>query len=250
MIHFLTSLVIAALGGWASGSLLNYLADSLFVSRGLVTVPCPQCGQNRTFVDYIFPRKCPGCLQNRSKRTWLVQIFATILLPIFFNFPPPRFGFWLVLPYLFYFSLVFIMDVEHRIILNEVAIAGAILVIPLGVIWNGWLDTLIGAAAGYGIMLALYYFGILFNKILARRRGEEIEEVALGFGDVNLSGILGLLLGWPKIGISLFFSIMAGGIFSGIYLAIASLTRRYKAFTAIPYAPFLIVIAIVLIYLA
>jgi len=36
-------------------------------------------------------------------------------------------------------------------------------------------------------MLALYYFGELFRRAMARARKEPIEEVALGFGDVNLS---------------------------------------------------------------
>lgn len=167
-----------------------------------------------------------------------------------FYFPPERFGFWLSLPYFLYFALVFIMDVEYRVVLYEVIGAGILLAIPMGIYWNGWLKTLLGGAAGFGIMFILYYFGILFNRWMSKKRGEEIEEVALGFGDVNLSGVLGLLLGWPKIAISLFFSVVVGGIFSGLYLLVSVLARRYRPFTAIPYAPFLVIIAIILFYLA
>ena len=115
---------------------------------------------------------------------------------------------------------------------------------------NGWYKTLIGGLAGYAIMFGLYYFGVLFNRLMAKMRGQTIEEVALGFGDVNLSGILGLMLGWPKIGISLFASIMLAGVLSGFYILWMLIRKRYQAFSAIPYAPFLIIAAVILFYLA
>jgi leader peptidase (prepilin peptidase)/N-methyltransferase len=85
---------------------------------------------------------------------------------------------------------------------------------------------------------------------MAKRRGEDIDEVALGFGDVSLSAVLGLLLGWPRIAVNLVFAIIIGGIFSAIFLVIQVLRKRYKAFTPIPYAPFLLISAIGLLYLA
>lgn len=142
------------------------------------------------------------------------------------------------------------MDMEHRVILNEISVAGVALAIPLGIYWNGLVMTAIGGAVGFGIMIVLYYFGILFNRVMAKRRGEPMDEVALGFGDVNISGILGLILGWPKIAISLFFSVVLGGVISGLYLLFSVLTRSYRPFTAIPYAPFLVIVAVVLFYLA
>jgi len=75
------------------------------------------------------------------------------------------------------------------------------------------------------------------------------DEVALGFGDVNLSGILGMLLGWPAIVVGLFFGILAGGVVSLVIILWMLISKKYRAFTAIPYAPFLILGAIFLIYL-
>lgn len=247
--NFLFIPLIAILG-WLCGVILNYLADVLPRTRRLRSPQCHRCENKITLVDYVLIRKCRHCGNRRTKRTYLVQILSLMLVPVVYLFPPQLFGFWLSLPYFLYFALIFIMDVEYRVVLYEVVGAGILISIPMGIYWNGLVDTIIGGLAGFGIMFILYYFGVLFNRWVSKRRGENIEEVALGFGDVNLSGILGLLLGWPKIAISLFFSVVLGGVFSGLYLVIHVLARRYRPFTAIPYAPFLVIIAVVLFYLA
>ncbi|NMC80198.1 MAG: hypothetical protein GYA59_12615, partial [Chloroflexi bacterium] len=117
----------------------------------------------------------------------------------------------------------------------------------------GWrihgLDvTLLGGALGYAIMWALYGFGKVFIGVVNRLRHQPVEEVALGFGDVNLSGVLGLLLGWPGIAAGLLLAILLGGIASAALLLIGLFTRRYQTFTAIAYAPFLVLAGIVLLY--
>jgi len=127
-------------------------------------------------------------------------------------------------------------------------VIGGILFLAIGIDLNGWKVTLFGVLSGFGFMYILYLFGILFGKVMAKRRGQEIEEIALGFGDVTLSTILGLLLGWPRIGLVLFFAIILGGVFSGLFLLISVLAKKYRAFTAIPYAPFIIISSIILIY--
>lgn len=250
MIANVIEFFIVLAGGWLSGSLLNYLEDVLPPSRRFVPPECTHCASRISGVDYLIFTPCRICGRSRQTRAWIVQILGLIILPLVYYFPPERFGFWVSLPYFLYFGLVFLMDMEYRVILNEVSLVGVVLVIPLGIHWNGWLMTIVGGVAGFGLMFVLYYFGILFNRAMTKRRGEPLEEVALGFGDVNLSGILGLLLGWPKIAISLFFSVVLGGVISGSYLLFSVLTRSYRPFTAIPYAPFLVVVAVVLFYLA
>ena len=123
-------------------------------------------------------------------------------------------------------------------------------VLGLGVGWylHGLVETLAGAAVGFSLMLGMYYIGVLFSRWLSRRRGETITEEALGFGDVNLSGILGLILGWPGILAGLTIAILLGGAVSLLYLLFMLTTRRYKMFTAIPYGPFLVMSAISLLF--
>ena len=92
-------------------------------------------------------------------------------------------------------------------------------------------------------MYVLYKFGEIFSRIVSRMRGEDLEEVALGFGDVNLGGLLGLLLGWPVILLGLILAILAGGGFSLVFMLVAAVAGRYRSFVAMPYAPFLILAA-------
>jgi prepilin signal peptidase PulO-like enzyme (type II secretory pathway) len=90
--------------------------------------------------------------------------------------------------------------------------------------------------------------GVLIIKIINRKRGQPVNDVALGFGDVNLSGVLGLMLGWPLILIGLVIAVLVGGIVSLIYILIMLLTGKYHSFMALPYGPFLVLGAMILIY--
>jgi leader peptidase (prepilin peptidase)/N-methyltransferase len=158
---------------------------------------------------------------------------------------------WLVaVVILTYLGILFLIDLEHRLILHPTSIVGAFLFLFVGIFRNGILKTLIGGLTGFVIMFLLYLFGILFNRWMSKRKGETIDEAALGYGDVNLSGVLGLLLGWPGIGLCLFFAIIGGGVFSGLWLLFMLVRKKYEAFTPIPYAPFLIISAIFILYLS
>jgi leader peptidase (prepilin peptidase)/N-methyltransferase len=62
-----------------------------------------------------------------------------------------------------------------------------------------------------------------------------------------LSGVLGMLLGWPGIAAGLVYTIFLGGIGSLVVILYLVLRKKFKAFTAIPYGPFLLLAAALLI---
>ncbi len=163
--------------------------------------------------------------------------------------PPGRLGFWAGIGLLAFFSLVAVIDLEYRLVLHPVSLAGAVIGLAVGIWQKGPVDTLLGGAAGFGMMFLLYYFGILFTRLMARIRHQEIDEVALGYGDVNLAGVIGLMLGWPEIVGGLLLAILLGGLISALIMAGMAVLRRYKAMTAIPYAPFLLIGAIIFLYI-
>lgn len=175
---------------------------------------------------------------------------AGILIALWlWNSPPERLGFWAGLILLVYFGSVVVMDIEHRIIMHPVSIFGAVLTGGLGIWLHGITATIYGGLAGFGIFLVLYSLGGVFARWLARRRGQEFDDVALGFGDVNLAGVIGLLMGWPAISLGLILGVFVGGLVSFLYiLYMLIITRRYSPFSTLPYGPFLIFGAIALLY--
>lgn len=242
-------LILAGFLGWVVGAAVNYLSDVLPHKRRLVSPICVACGAGQQWGHYlIWPRRCSSCGTWRSFRVWIVEaVFIATSLWLWTS-PPEDLGYWAGLTLLLYFGVVVVIDVEHRLILHPVSFAGAILCLGVGIWLHNLPQTLIGGLAGFGFMLLLYIFGNFFARWMARLRGAPIDEVALGFGDVNLAGVLGLLLGWPGIIGGLLLAILMGGVVSLIYIILMLIFRRYRAFAAIPYGPFLVAGAILLLY--
>lgn len=179
---------------------------------------------------------------------WIVEVFFIASSVYVSFFPPVKLGYWLGIIVLAYLGVVVLIDLEHRLIMHPVSIFGAVLGLLVGILRIGLVRSLIGGAAGFLIMWLIYLLGVLIIKLVNRRRGQAVNDVALGFGDVNLSGVLGLMLGWPLILVGLVVAVLIGGLVSLIYILIMLVTRKYHAFAALPYGPFLVIGAVLLIY--
>lgn len=239
----------ALLLGIVSGFVVNYLADVLPHTRSFSQPVCLKCSQAFSWRDYLLLRPCPACHASRSKRTFVIQIGLPVLATLMGIFPPGRPGTWVGIVLMTFFALVAVMDLEYRVVLHPVSIAGAVLGLAFGFWKNGLLTTLIGGAVGFGVMYLFYLFGILFNRWMAKVRKMEIDEVALGFGDVNIGGVLGLMVGFTEILGVLMVAFLAGGLVSGAIMLWMALRKRYQPLMAIPYAPFLLLGAIIFIYI-
>ena len=238
-----------ALIGWLIGVLVNYLSDILPAKRRLIAPVCVSCYESQPVWNYLlWPRRCPDCQRRRPLRVWVVELASIGASIWLWSSPPERLGYFWGLVLLLYFGVVMVIDLEHRLILHPVSVAGAVLGLGVGIGLHGVWQTLAGGAVGFVVMLGLYYLGELFARGVARLRGEVLDEVALGFGDVNLAGVLGLILGWPGIVGGLLLAVMLGGIFSLLFAICLLIARRYRAFTAIPYGPFLVVSAVSLLF--
>ena len=155
---------------------------------------------------------------------------------------------------LVYFGVVFVIDLEHRLILHPTSIAGAAIGLAVGIIRQGWVDTLIGGAVGFGMVYLFYLFGVLFTKMRARRLQaaglEADDEDAFGAGDVILATILGFMLGWPLIWFGILFGVLLGGVISVLVMLALFIARRFQSWmTFIPFGPFFIMSAFLIIYL-
>ena len=247
MADILPILAVAALG-WVGGAVVNYFADLLPHARRLSRPLCWNCGQPQPWRGFFFwPRRCPHCGVTRRVRVWVVELAAIgIALWLWPAYPDILQFLWRLI-LLLYFGLVVVMDLEHRVILHPVSWAGAIFAFAIGLSLHGFWVTLWGGVSGYVIMLILYYLGGVFARWISRRRGQPLDD-ALGYGDVNLSGVIGLLLGWPGVLAGLTLGVFSAGFFSLIYLLGMLVARRYRAFTAIPFGPFLVLGAVLLLF--
>ena len=245
----ITYYILAIIIGWTVGVFVNYLADVLPLRRRLTKPFCIPCDHTQAWGNYlIWPRRCPVCHQPRKIRVWVVEVFYIVASITIYLLPPERVGYLLGMIVLAYFGVVVLIDLEYRLIMHPISIAGVALGFVIGFLRVGWERALIGGVAGFGIMWSIYILGVLLIKLIDRVRGRPVNDVALGFGDVNLSGVLGLMLGWPLILIGLVIAVLIGGLVSLIYIVIMLMTRRYHAFMALPYGPFLVLGAVLLIY--
>jgi prepilin signal peptidase PulO-like enzyme (type II secretory pathway) len=165
--------------------------------------------------------------------------------------------FWLT--YMAIFALITVIDIEHKLILFVVIIPSAILALidallttalpeSFGMKAPGIAEALLGGALGFLMFFMLYNGGALFTYVLGKLRGEAINEVAFGYGDVMMATVSGLILGWRTFIIAIVVIIFLGAFGAAIYLISRKvLGQRYSAFTALPYGPYIVAGTILLL---
>jgi prepilin signal peptidase PulO-like enzyme (type II secretory pathway) len=228
-------LLLAILVGLLAGLMVNYLADVLPATRRLSRPPWwPPTAQ--AVGSYL-----------HSARHFIVHVVLLLSIVYVFQNPPAGFSVYLFTCLLVYFSLITVIDIEHRAVMHPVSIAGALLLGAIGLQRHGLVATLLGGLAGFSLLLLLYFAGDWLGRLLARLRKQAWEETALGFGDVNLAGVIGLLIGWPGVIAALFIGIVLAGVYSALFLLFSVIRGRYQFFASIPYAPFMCLGAVIVV---
>ena len=222
--------------GLLAGLLVSLLAD-LAPDGPRAGRRCRRCGLERSWGAYAFNlRPCPRC-GYRPRRPW-VLLLLTAGLTVLLRLTATRVPFGWLWPLTLYFLLLAVIDWEHRLILSDLLAVGLVLGTALGVTRRGWGATVGGTLAGAGLMLLLYALG----RLLQARLGA--DEEPLGFGDVLLMAVLGAVLGWPGVVAGLIWGILLAGVFSVALLAVCALRRRgWVGRVYVPYAPFLLLAA-------
>jgi prepilin signal peptidase PulO-like enzyme (type II secretory pathway) len=248
-------MIVPALIGWIAGLIINYLADVLPGTRRFSQPVCSECKAQFNWKDYFLFRSCPNGHQ-RGLRPIIVQVLLTAISIYTWLRPYPRLGYFIGMILILYYGIVFVIDMEHRLILHPTSIFGAILGLAAGFIAHGLVTTFLGGLGGLLIMLSIYYFGVLFTKLRANRlraKNQLVDdEEALGAGDVILGTILGLVLGWPLIWFSLFLGILLAGAFGLLMIMFMLVIQKYKEnalMVFMPYGPFLLLSAFFIMFL-
>lgn len=230
--------------GLAIGSFLNVVVYRVPRRESVVSPPsaCPRCGaqirprDNVPVLGWLLLRgRCRDCGEPVSARYPLVELLVAGL----FVALAAKLGWTAALPAYLYLASVGValavidLDVKRLpdVLTLPSYVVGAVL---LGLASlhepHAFLRAVLGAAAMFAI-----YFAICFAY-----------PAGMGFGDVKLSGVLGLYtayLGWDVWGAGLLLGFFLGGFF-GIGLV---LLKKGGRKTAVPFGPFMLLGALLAI---
>jgi len=121
--------------------------------------------------------------------------------------------------------VLFVIDLQHRILPNVITLPGIVAGLLLSeVAGPGWLASLIGMAAGGGMLWAI-------AEVYYRVRKEE----GLGMGDVKMLAMIGAFLGWKLMLLTLVL-----GSFSGTIVGVGVMIAKKESLKyALPFGTFL-----------
>jgi prepilin signal peptidase PulO-like enzyme (type II secretory pathway) len=257
-------IILVGLLGIIAGGVVNALSDDLPMRRP-VRLPHYPDDTPRPFIawlgitTFLFGKRVSP---NGVKLRWrypLTEIATTALFIITLlvahddiAMNTAQFIVWLI--YMAIFMLITVIDLEHRLILFVVIIPSCVLALLDAAFLNygaNLKDSILGALIGFGIFFLLYVGGFFFTYILGKLRGEEINEVAFGYGDVMLITLSGLILGYQALILAMFITVFLGAFGAIIYLIIRRLAgRHYSLFTPLPYGQYIIIATIIMLLFA
>ena len=237
----MTAIALFALLGLAVGSFLNVCCDRLPLRQSIISPPshCGLCGKKLKVVDlvpifsYLWLRgHCRYCGARIPLRLPLLEVGTALLFALLcwhYGLGPQL---PMALIYACIFLVVFVIDLEHGLILDIVVYPGMVLALILSFFWPelGWpglgvLSARLGGAIGFGLMLVPYL----------------VSGGGMGGGDVKLAGLIGLAIGFPYVLIALFTAIITAGVLA---IALVASRRRSRKQT-IPFGPILAAAAMV-----
>jgi len=127
--------------------------------------------------------------------------------------------------------LLGVIDLEHKLILNKIVYPAAVVALIISIFlpqpgitdislpWPEIVNGTIGGAVG-----------LVFLLIPAL-----ISRGGMGWGDVKMAALIGLVTGFPLVLVALLLGTISGGLVAGILLLLKIKKRK----DAIPFGPFL-----------
>lgn len=227
-------LIVAFLVGACLGSFLNVVIYRLPRDESIIRPGsrCPACGrairpwENVPIASFFaLHGRCAGCGAEISWRYPGVEALCAAGFCLIAYADGAGF---LLLRDLVFFSLlvpIVFIDIDHRIIPDELSLGGLAAAILLSFVPGGnWRAALTGAALGGGV---LYVTAAAYHRITG------VE--GLGGGDVKLLAMIGAFLGWKGA----LFTMFVGSVL-GVAGGLVAMRKGQDGLkTAIPYGPYL-----------
>lgn len=181
-------------------------------------------------LSFLFQRgKCNYCHKKISKEHLIMEIVTGLLFGYGYIYYGINLSFFTYLVILSVTLIIFISDFKYMIILDSPLIIGSIIIFIIRCFELGTTNALLSILYGIIMFIIMYLIKLLGNVLFKRE--------SLGDGDIKLSFFIGLVLGYPGIGIrlslvSLFFSAF-------LALPYAYATTYLTKNKELPFGPFL-----------
>ncbi len=202
--------VAVAIVGLCVGSFLNVCILRLPHEQSLISPPssCPQCKNRIAWYDnlpivswLVLRSKCRHCGAAISLQYPLIEaLVGALWLGAYLAWGPSVHG--LAGAVLGTILLgIGITDARHYIIPDEFTWGGLGLGLALSLVggWQGFLQAVLGAAAGFGL---LYIVGIAGRWMFS--------EEAMGGGDIKMMAMVGAFVGWKGVLLTIFAGALLG----------------------------------------
>ena len=237
-------LILTIVIGLCVGSFLNVVIYRLPNNMSLASPPshCPKCNYKLKWYDnipifsYLFLKgKCRSCGDKISIRYILIEIINTVLwfacLVAFTDviIKTNQNDYILFAVSCLACSTlicIFCCDLEHMEIPDELQII--VLILALISIFSDNVDAkdkVVGFLIGGGLFASIYYIFLFIKK-----------KEGLGFGDVKLMAVTGLLLG----AYNTILTIILSSVFGAIILLILNLSKKEGSNKEYPFAVFIV----------
>jgi leader peptidase (prepilin peptidase)/N-methyltransferase len=233
-------LIVIILLGLVTGSFLNVCIDRLPRKQSIITPRshCEECNKQLRLLDNIpiisyfwLHGRCRFCGARIPLRIPIVEASTAIIFGFLYWHFGFGFEFVAVLIYSAILIVVFVIDLEHLLVLDKIVYPGMVLALIFSV-FRTEIGELSPLLPEYGIVSALTggILGLAFMSVpyILYRRG-------MGTGDLKLAALSGLMTGFPLVIIAILISWIMGGIVASILLLFKIKGRR----DAIPAAIFL-----------
>jgi len=229
--------------GLAIGSFLNVCIYRIPKKESLVYPPshCPQCGElikwydNIPLISYLLLKgKCRSCHHPISIRYPIVEALTGVLFLFSYLFHRSlNILFFKNLIFISFLIPIFFIDFKIGIIPNSLSYGLIISGFILSFFTHSFSSSLWGIGIGGGIFSTIYFLGYLFLK-----------QEGMGMGDVKMAMGIGAFLGWRISLVAFFISFLIGGVVAGFLL----LTHFKKRKEKLPFAPFLVMGALISLF--
>ena len=236
-------IILFAIVGLVVGSFLNVCIDRLPQNKSIAYPPshCEAC-QHKLGVKDLIPvfsylrlrGRCRYCQASIPRKLlWVELATAVIFGLLYWHYRlSPEFG--VMAFYACLFIIIFVIDLEHSLILNRVVYPGIVIAFLLSLYAWPWFSESLGIRVAYAALGGAVGFGIFLLIAVVSRGG-------MGWGDVKLAAFIGLATGFPMV----FFAIIMAAILGGIVAVVLLATKKKGRRQMIPFGPFLVVAAMV-----